>query len=565
MTEAELLANVRRTPALNAVLPDSPEFHEPVSRMADAIRAFAFDGPDADRPFSLGMADVAAQLWTRVLKHDAADPGWPDRDRCLGPSGAGTAMLPIMHVLAGRETPEIGSGHGLAHAAGMALAERALAARFGRSLVDHRTWVLMAEAELSSGATHEAIWLAGHMRLEKLTALVEDPGGKGEPLKAFAAQGWATRSIDAADASQLSAALSAAMRSKKPMAIACRIGPLPQTREVLGLPSCGLPEPLRALWRDAGGRGAAARRSWLKRTARHPLRAELERVIAGRLPDTWRDTAGQLRAGEFTPADLLGHAALPEFVGDLGAGSGARSFAYGGRMQAMASAMGGISLHGGLIPCGTAPLAGSDAIRPALREAVAARLRTIFLLTDGDEDTADHLAGLRAIPGAFVFRPADDAEAAECWDLALRRAEGPSVILAAPANRPAASPRAAGCGFGGYAVCEPDRPRRATLIASGAQLSIAAQACTLLGSQGVPAALVSLPCWELFAVQDEAYRERTLGAAPRFGIEAGCGFGWSQLLGPAGLFVQTTAEAAHGSSPLSAEALSATVVRRLGL
>jgi transketolase len=248
----------------------------------------------------------------------------------------------------------------------------------------------------------------------------------------------------------------------------------------------------------------------------------------------------------------------------------------------MAAAMNGVALHAGLIPCGAAKLAQSDFLRPSLRLAAQMRLRTIHVLTDdgicvGADGPAhqpvEQLAGLRAMPNVAVMRPADRIEAAECWDLALRRADGPSLIVLSARPLPAL-PRAAdtgGCARGGYVVAEAEGPRRATLIATGAELHVAVEARALLVEQGIAAALVSLPCWRLFEAQDEIYRARVLGSAPRFGIEAACGFGWDRWLGPEGVFIGMTGYGASAPAydlyryfGITAEAVSAAVVKRLG-
>jgi transketolase len=151
----------------------------------------------------------------------------------------------------------------------------------------------------------------------------------------------------------------------------------------------------------------------------------------------------------------------------------------------------------------------------------------------------EHLASLRAMPNVFVFRPADAMETAECWELAIRRADGPSLLVltrqALPAMRfDTTENRSA---RGGYVLAEAEGPRRTTLVATGSEVAIAMAAREALAGEGIAVAVVSLPCWELFAVQDAAYRAEVLGGAPRIGIEAASGFGWERWLGPDGLFI----------------------------
>ncbi|HEY0182497.1 MAG TPA: hypothetical protein VGC09_06775, partial [Rhodopila sp.] len=360
----------------------------PVRRMADAIRALAIDAIEQSKGGSLdlpmGMADVATALWTRFHKFDAADPRWPDRDRFVLSAGHGSMLLYALIYLTGHAGmsiedirnfrrlhspatghPEYGQhpaieastgppGQGLATAVGMAIAERNMAARFGKSLVDHRTWVIASESDMMEGISHEAAALAGHLALSKLTVMYDHGDGPAEGdaaqpgsedvLKRFAACGWATKQVDAHDPAQINAVLSFAVRSKKPTVIACRTaiirtirvqgieaqgtraqgikaaglstmdaavraggngthdaarvaGEEPDLRALLGWhePAFVTPDDVRMRWYAAGSRGATARRSWLKRLARHNQRAEFERVMTGRLPDNWHEAVADLK------------------------------------------------------------------------------------------------------------------------------------------------------------------------------------------------------------------------------------------------------------------------------
>src|SRR4051794_19664031 len=234
--------------------------------MANAIRALAIDAVEAAKSghpgMPMGMADVATALWTRFHKFDAADPRWPDRDRFVLSAGHGSMLLYALIYLTGHVGmniddirnfrqlhspaaghPEYGEhpaietttgplGQGIATAVGMAIAERNMAARFGKSLVDHRTWVIASDGDIMEGISHEAAALAGHLCLSKLTVLYDDNhvsidgdtalSYSDDVLKRFSAYGWATKQVDGHDPAQIHAALSFAVRSKKPTLIACR-------------------------------------------------------------------------------------------------------------------------------------------------------------------------------------------------------------------------------------------------------------------------------------------------------------------------------------------------------
>ncbi|HVY15396.1 MAG TPA: transketolase [Rhodopila sp.] len=648
-------------------------------RMADAIRALAIDATQQSNSghpgLPMGMADVATVLWTRFHKFDAADPHWPDRDRFVLSAGHGSLLLYALIYLTGHAHltiddirnfrqlhspaaghPEFGAhpaietttgplGQGISTAVGMALAERNMAARFGKSLVDHRTWVIASDGDLMEGVSHEAAALAGHLGLNKLTVLYDDNhvsidgdtalAYSDDVLKRFAGYGWAAKRVDGHDPAQVQAALSFAMRSKKPTLIACStiIGlgaptkagthavhgaPLGEAeaaaaRRLLGWtePPFETPHDLQERWHAVGGRGASARRAWLKRLARHSQRAEFERVLAGRLPDTWHETIAALKQDiAETQPRLATRAssqkclealvpAIPELIGGsadltgsnltqargmtpLSVGNyGGRYVHYGVREHGMAAAANGLALHGGIIPYIGTFFVFSDYLRPALRMGAIMRQRVVYVLThdsiglgeDGPtHQPVEHLASLRAMPNIHVMRPADAMETAECWELALRRADGPSLLVLSRQGLPALRTDAGEnrCARGGYVLAEAEGPRQATLVATGSEVAIAMAAREMLAADGVMVAVVSLPCWELFALQDETYRTQVLGGAPRIGIEAAGDFGWERWLGPDGVFIglhgfgasakYTDLYAHFGLTP---EAVKAAVTRRL--
>jgi transketolase len=497
----------------------------------------------------------------------------------------------------------------------MALAERLLAAKFGKSLVDHRTYVIAGDGCLMEGVSHEAGALAGHLKLNKLTVLFDDnsisiDGGtematSEDPLKRFAAYGWAVKRIDGHDFAQIEAALKFAARSSKPTMIACKtiIGFGAPTKAgtagvhgtVLGgaeaeaakralgwehLPFT-VPDSVAAPWAAAGARGSSARRAWLKRLAKHPQRAEFERVMAGKLPEGWAEAMSVYKAGlaEQKPKLATRQAsqkalevlvpAIPELTGGSADLTGSNltlvkgmggvtpdNFAgkyiyYGVREHGMAAAMNGIALHGGLIPYGGTFFVFSDYMRPAIRLAALMGVRVIHVLThdsiglgeDGPtHQPIEHLASLRAMPNTLVLRPADAMETAECWELAIKNTAGPSLLVLSRQAVPALRAEVNGnkSARGAYVLAEADGKRAATLIATGTEVSLAMAARHTLAKEGVQVAVVSVPSFELFAQQDASYRAEVLGTAPRIGIEAAAGFGWERWIGTDGQFIGMT-------------------------
>lgn len=303
--------------------------------LANAVRALAMDGVEQAKSghpgMPMGMADVATVLFTRFLKFDASKPDWPDRDRFVLSAGHGSMLLYALLHLTGYEAvtleqlkefrqlgaitaghPEYGHcpgvetttgplGQGLATAVGLAIAERMMAARFGAQLVDHRTYVIAGDGCLMEGLSHEAIDLAGHLKLSKLIVLFDDNGisidgstslstSMDQPAR-FKAAGWNVASTDGHDPAAIEQALSAAQSSDKPTLICCRtvIGygaPKKQgTHGVHGAPLGAeelaaakaqlgwnhgpfeVPEAISASWLSAGQRGSLARKEWEHRVA----------------------------------------------------------------------------------------------------------------------------------------------------------------------------------------------------------------------------------------------------------------------------------------------------------
>jgi transketolase len=511
--------------------------------------------------------------------------------------------------------------------------------------------VIASEGDMMEGISHEAASLAGHLGLSKLAVLYDESGASvdgasslscsDDVLKRFAAYGWAVKRVDGHDPAQILAVLSFAVRSKKPTLIACRTirglgaptkagshlvhgGPLgPEeaagAKALLGWHEAPfvVPDDLKALWHAAGSRGAAARRSWLKRLARHQQRGDFERVMSGRLPDNWHEAVFELKQeiADMRPRLASGASsqkcleslisATPELIGgsadlagphstgaqltrvkglaSISTGNyGGRYVHFGIREHAMAAAANGMALHGGLIPYVGTYLAFSDYLRPALRLSATMRQRVVYVLTHDsiglDEDGPTHqpveqLAGLRATPDLHVFRPADGIETAECWELAVRRSDGPSALVlsghALAAGRGDVSENRSA--RGGYVLAEAEGPRRATIIATGSEVSLALAARERLAGENVAVAVVSLPCWELFEQQDEGYRAQVLGGAPRIGIEAAGGFGWERWLGEEGIFIGMTGFGAsagyedfYAHFGITVDALVAAVTRRIG-
>lgn len=609
---------------------------------ANCIRALAIDAVEASNSghpgAPMGMADAAAVLFSKHLKFDAANPGWPDRDRFVLSNGHASMLLySVLHLVGspdmtmgelrnfrqwGAKTaghPEYGHamgietttgplGQGLATAVGMALAERIMAKDFGESVVDHRTWVFVGDGCLQEGIGQEAISLAGHLGLGKLNVLYDDNSitidgatsvsfSEDVPAR-FRACGWHVVSCDGHDAAAIDAALAEAKAEiGKPSLVAlktvigfgaptkagkssCHGSPLGAAEAAGAKAALGwtaapfeVPDGLRAEWRAIGARGAAARVAWEGCLAALPAdqRAEFARRLAGAMPaDLDAMVAGAKDALFAKPQAVATRrasqmalevltAALPEMIGGSADLTGSnltrvpavdtlftkaeagRYVGYGVREFAMAAAMNGMAVHGGIIPYGGTFLVFADYARNAIRLSALMGIGTIYVMThdsiglgeDGPtHQPVEHMASLRAIPGLNVFRPADVVETLECWEIAVRSRNKPSLLAlsrqAVPQLRLAQGPNLTA--LGAYVIRSFGATRDLTLLATGTEVSLAVEAAEALFAKGLGVAVVSMPSWELFEAQPAEYRRSTLGSAPRIAVEAAGKFGWTRYV-----------------------------------
>ena len=447
--------------------------------MADAIRVLSIDAVHKARSghqgMPMGMADVATVLWTKALKYDASRPDWADRDRFVLSAGHGSMLIYALLHLTGfkavtmdeiRRFRQLGSmtpghpeyghtpgvetttgplGQGLATAVGMAMAERHLNARFGDDLVDHRTWVIAGDGCLMEGVSHEAISLAGRLKLNRLTVLFDDNNTTidglatisetGDQIARFKAAGWAVKSVDGHDHGKIAAALRWATRQDRPSLIACKTkiskgaGPkegdahshgyslfdpeIADARKAMGWTHAPfeVPEDISQAWLKAGRRGGRLRRQWDKRLKGSSHRAEFDRALKGEVPAAalaaLKAHADQMavdkpanatRAHSGAALAVLAPAA-PEMMSgsaDLTGSNntlvkGMKSFDtpdyegvyvhYGVREHGMAAAMNGMAVHGGVIPFSGTFLVFSDYSRPAIRLSALMGLRVIHVMT----------------------------------------------------------------------------------------------------------------------------------------------------------------------------------------
>ena len=357
-------------------------------------------------------------------------------------------------------------------------------------------------------------------------------------------------------------------------------------------PPFEIPEPIFTAWRKVGAKGKSARRKWTKRHAAMPEadRAEFDRRQAGDIPSAVDDVvkAFKARMAAEKPSWATRKSSqevlevinpiLPDTIGGSADLTGSnntktktinsqsasdpsgRYMHYGIREHAMCAAMNGLALHGGVIPYGGTFMAFTDYCRPSIRLAALMGARVIYVMThdsiglgeDGPtHQPVEHLAALRAIPHLTTMRPADVIETAECWQIAIEAKGKPTVLALSRQNLPTL--RGPGddnlCRRGAY-ILAGDAAASVRLIASGSEVMLAVQARDLLAKDGITAAVVSMPSWELFAAQDASYRSDVLGpdGTVRVACEAATGFGWERWLGSNGAFIGMTGFGASGKA-----------------
>ena len=616
--------------------------------MANAIRFLAIDAvqtANSGHPgMPMGMADVATVLFARHIKINPSDPAWPDRDRFVLSAGHGsmlhyalnhllgyadmtmdqlrrfrqmgaiTAGHPEYGMASGIETTTGPLGQGLASAVGMALAERMMVARFGAPLVDHRTWVIAGDGCLQEGISHEAIDLAGHLRLDRLTVLWDDnsisiDGGtelstSTNQLSRFRAAGWHVQTVDGHDPEAIDKAISVAVKAPRPSLIACKttIGygspnlagtakthgaPLgadevAATRAALGWTHDPfvIPEHIAKAWNTAGQRSLNAYADWQSRHGASRKMKQFDAALGGVHPQRlWRDLktlrqqfkaeqpklatrqssqqtlevingataltiggSADLTGSNLTRTSQMESVSARKFKG--------RYIYFGVREHGMAAAMNGMALHGGMVPYGGTFLVFSDYARGAMRLSALMGQQVIYVMThdsiglgeDGPtHQPVEHLAMLRATPNLYVFRPGDAVEVAESWEAALTITNAPSVLSLSRQATPTLRRENSTLNQslkGGYVLIEPGAKRDVTIIATGTELALAVEAAEKLkADHGIHAAVVSMPCQELFEQQDLTYQEIVLGFGPRIAVEAASGFGWERYTSGFGAFV----------------------------
>ncbi len=452
----------------------------------------------------------------------------------------------------------------------------------------------------------------------------------------YQATGWHTEACDGHDPADITRAIEAALADGRPSLIACKtvIGKgapnkqgthsvhgsalgadeVSATREALGwsAPAFEIPAAIAEDWRATGTRGAKSRAAWEARLAGSPLGSEFTRRMSGELPadggaaqaymDGLLESMPKVATRKSSEMALEAMTSLiPEMIGgsaDLTGSNltrtkattpfnaeayGGRYVSYGIREFGMAAALNGMALHGGVIPYGGTFLVFADYCRNAIRLSAIQKTRAIYVMThdsigvgeDGPtHQPIEHVMSLRLIPDLLVFRPADAMETAEAWTLALQHQNTPSVLALTRQNLPMLRNSADMLSAkGAYRLRAANAARKVVLLASGSEVEIACTTRDLLEAEGIGADVVSMPCWELFAQQDGAYRADLLPAdALKVSIEAGVTLGWERWIGGDGLAFGIDSFGASGPADelykhfgLTGEAISKQIKAKLAI
>jgi transketolase len=631
----------------------SPEQHD---RMANAIRFLAMDAVEkanSGHPgMPMGMADVATVLFSKYLRFDPKKPHWPNRDRFVLSAGHGSMLLYSLLYLTGypdmtiedlKQFRQLGSktaghpeyghatgietttgplGQGIANAVGMAIAERKLREEFGSDLQDHYTYVINGDGCLMEGISHEAIALAGHLKLNKLILFWDNNSitidgavslsDSTDQIMRFKAVHWNTIEVDGHDQAAIAAAIEAAHKSDRPTFIACKtiIGfgapnkqgshkvhgnplgaeEIAATRKALNWEAepFVIPSDVLDAWRTAGSRSVELVKSWEAGLAKSAHNAEFSRRFAGDLPEGFDAAISDLKkkivetkptvATRKASEDVLEviNGLLPETLGgsaDLTPSNNTKTsqmvsitptdfsgryMHWGIREHGMASAMNGISLHGGLIPYGGGFMIFSDYCRPPIRLAALMGIRLVHVLTHDSigvgEDGPTHqpveqVPSLRAVPNLLVFRPADVTETAEAWQIALKTKNRPTALALTRQNLTTVRTEYSEENLttkGAYTLAG-KADAKVTIFASGSEVELAVAARATLEAKGVSVRVVSVPCTELFFEQPDAYRKEVLGNSPvKIAVEAAVREGWDAFIGPEGTFIGMKSFGASG-------------------
>ena len=584
----------------------------------------------------MGMADVTTILFKNFLRFNPKNPNWLNRDRFVLSAGHGSMLLYSLLYLTGyksislkdiknfRKLDSICAGHpeyipgtgietttgplgqGISNAVGFALAEEILKKKLGKDIINHKTYVLAGDGCLMEGVSHEAMSLAGHLKLKNLVMLfdnnsisIDGPTNLAVSdnfKKRFESYGWDYILINGHNENEIFKALKKVQNAKKPTVISCKTkigygspnksGKASSHGSPLGTEEIKLvrkelnwnykpfeiPKSILNEWKKIGNKGEKLETKWNKtyKKKKNVINKILKNKFSKSIKIEKKNAAKELKSlatrksSQSTlnvlikesniliggSADLAGsnntktkfHKIIKprDFTGNY--------IHYGVREHAMCGIMNGLALHSKIIPYGGTFLIFSDYCKPSIRLAAIMKLRVIYVMTHDSiglgEDGPTHqpieqLSGLRSIPNLNVFRPADRMETAECWDLALKNLNTPSVLCLTRQNLDPIRKKYSNtnkCSFGGYEILRTNKKITLTILATGSEVNLAIHTSLKLAKDRIYSKVVSMPCHEIFDKQTKAYKNKILGETKfKISLEAGSTDLWKKYVGLNGL------------------------------
>ena len=608
--------------------------------LANAIRFLSIDAvqkANSGHPgMPMGMADVVTILFKYYLKFNPQNPSWINRDRFVLSAGHGSMLLYSLLYLTGyksislndiknfRQLNSICAGHpeykintgietttgplgqGIANAVGFALAEEILKKKFGKNILNHKTYVLAGDGCLMEGISHEALSLAGHLKLKNLIMLfdnnsisIDGPTNlsvSDNYKKRFNSYGWDYLDIDGHNEKQIFNALKKAQKSKQPTAISCKTtigygspnksGTASAHGSPLGKDEVKLvrkklkwnyepfeiPQKILKEWKDIGHKGVKEELKWKKNY--NKKKSIIEKTFSNKPKKTFEiekqnifknlETIATRKSSEKILANLTKvNNALIGGSADLSGSNNTKTknhriikpgdfkgnyIHYGVREHAMCGIMNGLALLSGLIPYGGTFLIFSDYCKPSIRLSAFMKQRVIYVMSHDSiglgEDGPTHqpieqLSSLRSVPNLNVFRPADETETLECWQLALENLSSPSVLaLTRQKLEPVRKEfiKENKCSYGAYEISRTNNNVELTIFASGSEVNLADEVSHKLATENIYSKVISVPCQELLEKQTNAYKKNILEETKfKISIEAGATNNWEKFIGKKGL------------------------------
>ena len=589
------------------------------NQLSNAIRFLSIDAvqkANSGHPgMPMGMADVATTLFKYHLRFNPQNPNWINRDRFILSAGHGSMLLYSLLYLSGyksisiddiknfRQLNSICAGHpeykkgtgietttgplgqGLGNSVGMAIAEEIYRKKFGSNVINNKTYVIASDGDLMEGISHEAMSLAGHLKLKNLIVFFDNnkisiDGSTSLSVsdnykKRFESYGWTFLEVNGHNEKQISKAISKASKSKKPTLISCKtvIGfgspnksgkasshGSPLGDEEISLVrkklkwnnrSFEIPQDILDEWRKIGSTGAQLEKTWqdIVNKKNPKIKSELEKnfinsdlgnleKLIEKEKTKYFESKPSLATRQCSMAVIESISTiLPQLIGgsaDLSGSNNTKTnnskiinsknfngnyIHYGVREHGMAAVMNGLALYGEIIPYGGTFLIFSDYCKPSIRLSALMGLKVIYIFSHDSiglgEDGPTHqpieqLAGLRAIPNLNVFRPADINETLECWEIALKTHNTPSVIALSRQKVPYINPdnsKKNKCENGAYTINITSHESNVTLVASGTEVELALKVQEKLRENNIHSKVISMPCMELFDKQSEDYKK----------------------------------------------------------